>query len=786
MSRLLAAASFALLIALSTSAQEPLLTKAKAVLAQVDGDLAVPGLKEPVEVVRDRWGIAHIYAKNQDDLFFAQGFVAAQDRLFQIDLWRRINLGETAELVGKQGIGGDRIARLLKYRGDMDAEWTSYSPDARQIATAFTRGINAYIDQAGDRLPIEFQLLGTKPKKWQPEDILGRMSGIIMSRNFTSEVPRAELIAKVGIDKARRIAPTDPPRDFAPVAGLDLAGIDKKVLEEYNAAIKGPSFKLGADGSNNWVVDGMLSASGKPMLASDPHRNIALPSLRYLVHLNAPDWNVIGSGEPGLPGVAIGHNDHVAWGFTIVGTDQADLYVEETNPVDPRQYKAGDQWQPMQIVKEKLPVKGQAEPLVLELRFTRHGPVLYQDEKMNRAFALKWVGSEPGSAAYLGSLALDRAQDGKDFVQRLNAWKLPSENMVYADRAGKIGWVATCLTPVRKGWDGLLPVPGAKGQYEWQGFLGLDQLPQLHNPPEHYVITANQTIYRNLPPSFQREIAYEYAPPYRFDRIKERMKDQKKFTLDDFKNIQHENVSIPGRTLARLLGQAQINDPALKPYVDLLAKWNGDLSRDSNAGPLYGIWLQELTEAFYRPHVPKELLETFGARGGVPVMLAALDKPTEDWFGKEPKAGRDRLLQESLAVAVKRTKEKLGDDLNQWSWGKLHTTPFRHPLADLGPEYAKAFNLPTVPRAGDGHTPNAASHNKAFEQTGGASYRHIFDLADWDLGQATSTPGQSGQPGSPHYGDLLELWAKDQYFPLAYSRKKVEEVTQHRLMLKPR
>jgi penicillin amidase len=761
---------------------ESLLKEARAVLAQLEGEIKVPGLKEPVEVLRDRWGIPHVYAKNAEDLFFAQGFVAAQDRLFQIDLWRRVGIGETAEVVGKAGLEADRFARLLKYRGDLNPEWASYSPDARQIATAFTRGINAYVDHVGDRLPIEFRLLGIRPRKWQPEDCLGRMSGIIMSRNFQNELARAELVAAVGIEKARRIAPTDPPHAFAPAPGLDLAGIDRSVLAGYNAAIKTPPFKLGGDGSNNWAVDGTLSASGKPLMASDPHRTIALPSLRYLVHLNAPGWNVIGSGEPGLPGVALGHNERVAWGFTIVGTDQADVYVEETNPADSTEYRVGDHWEKMKIIREKATVRGASQPVELELRFTRHGPVIHEDAQRHRAFALKWAGSEPGGAAYLASLALDRAQDGRAFVAALQRWKLPSENMVYADVDGNIGWVAAALTPVRKGWDGLLPVPGAKDAYEWQGFLPLQDLPQVRNPAAHYVATANHNI---LPAHYGPEISYEWAPSYRFWRVQERLEGKKKFTLEDFQRLQHDNVSLPGRALVRLIKAMNVQDPELRPYAELLAGWDGVLSADSRAGALYGVWLRELLDGFFRPHVPERLLEFVASRGGVPVMLAALEKPDAAWFGANPTEGRDRLLRTTFRRAVGKLKELLPGDDKAWSWGRLHGTTFRHPLAGLDPAYAKAFDLGPIPRSGDAHTPNAATHNPKFEHVSGATYRHVFDLADWDRGVATSAPGQSGQPGSPHYDDLLPLWQKGEYFPLAFSRTKVEGVTRHRLKLTP-
>jgi penicillin amidase len=755
--------------------------KARAVLARLEGEIPLPGLKEPVEVLRDRWGVPHIYAKSADDLFFAQGFVTAQDRLFQMDLWRRVANGETAELLGHPGLEGDRFARLLQYRGPLDGEWASYAPDARAIATAFTRGINACIDHLGDRLPVEFQVLGVRPKKWRPEDCLGRMSGIIMTANFRNEIARAQLVAAVGAEKARRIAPTDPVRAYAPAPELDLAGIDRAILAGYNAATRALSFRPAEGGSNNWAVDGTLSASGKPLLASDPHRPISLPSLRYLVHLNAPGWNVIGAGEPTIPGVALGHNDRIAWGFTIVSTDQSDVYVEETHPQDPTRYKVGERWEPMTIVRERVTVRGEAQPVEVELRFTRHGPVLHQDAQRQRAYALRWVGAEPGGAAYLGCLSINRAGNWQEFLAAMKAWKAPGENMMYADVDGNIGWVATALTPVRKGWDGLLPVPGAAGGYEWQSFLPIKDLPQAFNPPRHFLATANHNI---LPAGYRHAISFEWTPPFRFQRIQQRLEAKQRFDLEDFQSIQHDNTSLPGQALARLVKHVAA-DPVLRPYLDLLAGWDGVLTREAPAGPLYAAWLQELLDEFYRPHVPSAVLSFVSGRGGIAVMLAALDKPERAWFGDDPVAERDRLLRRTLVRAVDKVKATLTGDPRHWAWGKLHTAGFTHPLATLGPAYAQAFNLGPVGRPGDGLTPNAASHNARFQQVSGASYRQLFDLADWDRGLATSTPGQSGQPGSPHYADLLPLWAEGKYFPLAFSRGNVERVTQHRLWLKP-
>jgi len=779
------------LIALSTPAivcaqsADELLSRAKSVLAQHRGTLNVSGLSAPVEVLRDAWGVPHIYAQNQDDLFFAQGFVAAQDRLFQIDMWRRVGIGETAEVLGERGVAGDRFARLVKYRGDMQAEWTSYSPDTEQIAKAFTRGINAYIDSLGDRLPIEFQLLGYRPKHWQPEDILGRMSGIIMVRNFRSEIDRARLIGAVGLEKARLLAPTDPDTTYALATGLEPGMFHAKMLELYDAATKQLDFAKLPSGSNNWAVDGSRSISGKPMLASDPHRALTLPSLRYLVHLNAPGWNVIGGGEPGLPGVAIGHNEHVSWGMTIVGTDQADLFVEQLHPDDPRKYKVGGEWKSMQVIRETVPVRG-GKPVEMELCYTKHGPVIYEDAEKHIALALRWVGSDPGTAGYLGCLALDRVKSAAEFVKETDRWKLPSENLVYATTAGQIGWVASALTPIRRGWNGLLPVPGWDEKFAWQGFLPTRELPQLHDPKDHYVVTANHNILNLMPPGYDKEIAYEFAAPFRFFRCVDRLKQKTPMDLDDFGSIQYDTVTLAGQTIATVAKTVKWSDAALKPYAELITSWDGNLSRGSAAGPLYVVWFDEMVKEFFKPHVPKDLLGFVTGGAGQEALLNNIRSPSDKFFGSDPQQGRDEFMQRTLKSAIARVEKRLSADRTTWAWGKLHQVKLRHPLSSRGHEFAQAFDLDAVSTGGDGTTPFNARFNENFDQIHGASFRMIVDMGDLDSGRATSMPGQSGQLGSPHYSDLLPLWADGKYFPLQFSRAKVESGAVNRLVMQPK
>jgi penicillin G amidase len=760
-----------------------LAAEARAALPQTSGTLRVRGLAKPVTVLRDPWGVPHIYAQSQDDLFFAQGFVAAQDRLFQMEVWRRTGEGRLAEVLGKGAVERDIFARLLRYRGDMKAEYASYAPDARQIIAAFVRGVNAYIESKRGRWPIEFRLAGFTPEPWTPEVCLTRLAGWGMTRNASLEVLRAKLVRELGAELVDEIIATDPPRKIEVPPGLDLAGIDEPVLGGALAAGAPITFEP-VQGSNNWVVDGTLSATGKPLLANDPHRALQLPSLRWMVHLVAPGWNVIGAGEPSLPGVAVGHNDRVAFGFTIVGIDQQDLYVEETDPAHPDRYRFNGRWETMRVEREKIRVKG-AEPVDVELKFTVHGPVLHEDRARHRAYALRWVGSEPGTAGYLASLSLDRARSWPDFLRALERWKVPSENLVYADVDGNIGWQATGLTPVRKGWAGLLPVPG-DGRYEWQGFLPPSELPRSFNPASHLIATANHNI---MPPGYAKELGYEWASPFRFERIVEVLSTPgSPFTVESFQRLQQDVVSIPARRMIRLLAAAKgapQNREELRPWAERLTHWDGSLGRDSSPAALYELWMSKLPEAVFKPKLPEASWRLIAPFLGLEEALTAVEKTSSRWFGEgeAAAAARDAALFQALGAAVEEGRKILGPDPDTWRWGALHTATFHHPLA-TDPQSKAVFDLPAVERGGGGDTVNAAE-GPGFLVMHGASFREVLDVADWDRSVAVNVPGQSGQPGSPHYGDLLPLWSAGRSFPFLFSREKIEQAATDRLILEP-
>jgi penicillin amidase len=750
------------IVILALAVFPPATTDPKTVLAQRSGRIAVAGLQQPVEVITDQWGVPHIYAANSADLFFAQGWVAASDRLWQMEMWRRAGEGRLAEVLGASAIERDRFARLLRYRGDMNAEWNSYAPDAKAIIESFVKGVNAYIANAGDRLPVEFQMMGFRPEPWTPEVCITRLAGYVMTGNAASEVLRAQLVSIVGAQRTAQLMPPDPPVAIEAAPGLDLNGIDDRILEGSRAAsapfIARQSRETDA-GSNNWTISGRRTATGKPLLANDPHRTIALPSLRYMAHLVAPGWNVIGAGEPALPGIAVGHNERVAFGFTIFPADMQDLYVEETDPADPLRYKVAGGWEKMKVINTIIGVKADPRIYSFDLHFTRHGPVIFEDPAAHRAYALRWIGSEPGTAGYLASLSLDRAANWKEFRAALERWKLPPENLVYADLDGNIGEQSAGLVPRRNNWRGLLPVPGAGSSYEWDGFLSVDDLPHSYNPPEGFIATANN---RTIAADEKKAIGYEWSAPDRVNRITEVLRAKSKVTMEDMERLQHDEVSLPAREFVKLL-------PAFAP--EMLRKWDGNLSADSASAALYEVTIRRLRPKVISTMVPANIARAMQSHVSQSVWMAALTKL--------PEGQRRSMFTQAIEEAQAELRDRLGSDERSWRWGDLHKTPFHHPLS-------KDFDLEAPERGGDSTTPNATSFNGNFQQIAGASYREIFDLSDWDRSRAINVPGQSGQPGSPHYGDLLPLWAKGKYFPLAYTRKAVESVASEKLMLVPK
>jgi penicillin amidase len=772
----------------------------------------IGGLTRPAEIVVDRWGIPHIRAESLHDLFVAQGFNAARDRLWQLDLWRKRGLGQLAADLGPGFLAQDQASRLFLYRGDMAAEWACYAPDAEAICTAFVAGINAYVDlteREPERLPPEFGLLGTKPARWRPEDVV-RVRSHGLTRNALSEVLRANVLARAdhATDLLRKnIEPRVSPHH---AQGLDLSQIPVEVLDRFKlatASVTCPPERLAASleqagawtkvnelgdvvrdamwqGSNNWVVQGRRTQTGRPVLASDPHRSHAIPSLRYLVHLSAPGFDAIGAGEPAVPGIAIGHNGQIAFGLTIFGADQEDVYVYETHPSNPNLYRYGGDWEAMRLVEERIGVKGYPDQTVV-LKFTRHGPVLFEDPARRRAFAIRSVWFEPGSAAYLASLSAMRAQNFDEFRAAMRRWGAPSVNQLYADTEGRTAWLPVGYTPVRKTWNGLLPVPG-DGRYEWAGFLDPDLLPCVIDPPSGFLATANEM---NLPvdwPHAERSVGFEWIENSRAARIHEALTADTSHSVAASCALQTDVLSMPARRIGRILKEQVADDVRTARGLDLLRSWDCRLTVESAAAALFEVWwTKHLKPTLFAHLVPDPEVRKLLVPGDVESLLAVLESPGSG-PGMLPAAKRDELLLASLASAMNECAAKMGEDTAGWAWGRLHHGYFEHALSGLGAADRGALDAGPLPKGGSGSTPMHAGYRPSdFRIVAGASVRIVMDVGDWDRSVCINAPGQSGDPRSPHYRDLAPLWAAGEYVPMLYSAPAVDAAAEFRVQLMP-
>ena len=788
---LLAVTSALGLAAVGRPQEPPLAAKARAALPQVSGSIAVQGVKEPVEILRDQWGIPHIFAKNTEDLFFAQGFAVAQDRMWQLEMWRRNGEGKLSEVLGPGFVTRDKFARLLTFRGDWSAEYRKYNAEGDKIFSSFANGVNAAIQQALDqnRIPIEFTLLGFRPEPvWTARTVLIRMPGWTLTRNASSEVRRAMHIKAVGVEGVEEVSPTSPFKRIEIPAGLDLEDITPEIMAIAEGA-NNLRMDLKPDlGSNNWVIDRNKSATGFPLLANDPHREVVNPALRYMVHLNAPGWNAIGATEPGLPGISIGHNERIAWGFTILGMDQQDVVVEETDPANPNRYLYKGQWYDMQVVRETIRVKGQA-PVEYLAKYTRHGPVLYENAGRHRAFALKWIGSEVGGAGYLGSLNVMQAKNWNEFNAGIaKSWYLPSHSLVYTDVEGNIGYRGVAYTPIRKSWDGLLPVPGKDGKYEWEGNVPFDDLPLSFNSPKGYYASANNDVVPHILPDYDIPLGYEYGTEDRYDRIAEVLEQNKKFTHRDMELLQQDAFSRRARELVPLLRGVQTDDPELKAAIQKLQGWNYVLDKDSHPAAIFEFWAMRLLPIASQPKLT-ERMKTNGSVYQWDQVIQWMKAPDASFGATEPAriATRDRMLLTSLKEGLAALKRVANDDVDV-KWGDIHRAEFVHALAGFNAETRSVFGTVPVRRSGSGYTVLATSTptERNTTQGSGASFMFVMDPQDWDRSTALMTPGQSGQPTSPHYYDLAqEYWGNGKYFPFYFSRAKIETVTTDRLTLRP-
>ncbi|MBO0329565.1 penicillin acylase family protein [Muricauda sp. CAU 1631] len=774
--------------------------------------IQIDGLTDTVEVLRDEVGINHIYAKNQHDLFFAQGYYAAKDRLFQFEIWRRQATGTVAEILGKRELKRDIGTRLFKFRGDMKTEMQQYHPDGEEIITAYTNGVNAYIEevlQNPELLPITFKALGIKPQKWTPEVVISRHQGLL--GNITNELVIGRAVAQLGPEKVKEyywFHPKEPKLELDPVIDPELLSDNiLELYEAYRTPVKfepedilpdyrvEPSLSQNSElkmypsesdklwiGSNNWVTSPSLAENGHAYMANDPHRTVAVPSLRYWTHLSAPGWDVIGGGEPEIPGISIGHNQYGAWGLTVFRTDGEDLMVYELNPENLNQYKYKDTWEDMEVINETIPVKN-SEDAQVELRYTRHGPVTYIDSLNHVAYAVRCAWMEPGSSPYLASLRMNQAKNWEEFRDACSYSNIPGENMIWADKEGNIGWQAVGIAPVRKNFSGLVPVPG-DGRYEWDGYLPIKQKPNDYNPSNGFISTANQ----NVTPDDYTEwdaIGFMWSDPFRGDRLKEVLGSGEKLSMEDMKALQTDYLSIPARTLIPLLENQTFTDDLLIQAQQGLLDWDFVLDKNSVNAAIYVAWERELMNEYFE-YFPDPEVQSVISRIQMSKLMQWILHP-ESKFGENAIDKRNRYLSGTFASAVKGLSEKFGSDMATWQYGQADYKHVQiiHPLGKVvNAELQSKLNTDKLPRGGNQYTPGVTGSND--NQTSGATFRIIVDVNDWNESVGTNSPGQSGDPDSPFYKNLFKDWANDTYFPVYYTRDKIESITVDKDQLVPK
>jgi penicillin G amidase len=797
-------------------------------LPQTSGTIKVQGPNAPVEILRDVDGVPHIYAKTESDALFGLGYAHAQDRLWQMEFQRRIGNGRLSEVLGEATLSTDKFLRTLGPARAAASAWAKATPAERKVIEYYVAGVNAFIStHHGRQLPVEFSILGFAPEPWRPEDVLvwGKMMAWDLGDNWDKELLRAKLIARLGPDKAAQlmpayaaggplILPDSPTADHRPPTTdhrlvdairntldarrntLDARRntLDARRNTQYDGLLAinrtiEDTLGLGGTviGSNNWVVGGARTTTGKPLLANDPHLGAQVPSIWYLAHLSGGRLDAIGATLPGVPGIIIGHNQQIAWGVTNTAPDVQDLYVEHVNDRDQAEYKGA--WEPMRVIPEVIKVKGQPD-LTIRVRVTRHGPLISDVlEDAGEPLAFRWTALDDEDHTIEAFNGIARARNWQQFTNALARYKAPMQNFVYADTDNNIGYYAPGALPIRPKGDGTLPAPGWTGEYDWAGYVPFDQLPHAYNPPQGFIVSANNKV---APDSYPYFIGSNFAAPYRAARIVELIQSKDKHSPDDMAAIQADVRSSQARELLPYLLQAQPTDERSKAVIELLRGWDGTIAGDSARATIYEAWYQQLPARIFADELGEQLWDDYaGEKDMIAMMIpSVLNGTGGDWCDdirtpqhEDCTATSSAALSESLAEMA---KYQGSDDFRSWRWDRVHRAVFPHnPFDNVGA--LKSIFSRSIANGGDDFTIDVAPirRTERYNQYHVPSYRQIIDLADLGASRFMHTTGQSGQVLSGHYADLIERWQRVAYMPMRYDKEAINAAAAARLVLEP-
>jgi penicillin amidase len=800
----------------------------------VDGNFKLSGLQGPVEIYRDANGVPQIYATTTHDLFMAQGYVHAQDRFWQMDFWRHIGAGRLAEMFGQSQLDTDRFLRTLGWARVAQQELNQASPEGVAILQAYADGVNAYLaDHKGSALSVEYAILkllspNYQVEPWTPLNSLtwAKVMSWDLGGNMDMEIYRARLLKTLTPEQVAQLVPPYPsdhpvivPTPNTSAATEEGASMGLWQNAQVGAELQSLASQIGGlesllgpmatgIGSNNWTISGKLTASGKPLLANDPHLAAQMPSIWYEVGLHcvtkgpACPFEVTGFSFAGAPGVIIGHNDRIAWGVTNVGPDVEDLYIEKINPQNPNQYEYKGQWVDMQIVNETLQTSsGKTEPLTV--RYTRHGPIIsdtYGDLKdFNQkaggvqfpdhyAIALRWTALEP-SHIFEAFWGFDQAQNWDDFRRAAQNLAVPAQNLVYADVDGNIGYQTPGNIPIRSKGDGTLPVPGWTGDYEWTGYIPFNQLPYAYNPPQGFIATANNAV---VGPDYPYLITKDWDYGFRAARIVDMVQNAPgPIDIAYIQKMQGDDKDLLAESLVPILMQLQLNDTRLQNARQILQGWDFQDTMGSAPAGLYNAFYQHLLADTFDDELPKDLPADGGDRW-FEVLSSIAQQPDSPWWDNKNTPAtetRDQIFQQALGEAVNELSKSLGNDPQQWQWGKLHTLTFlNQSLGESGVAPIEALlNRGPFQTSGGSSIVNATGWDAStpYQVQTLPSMRMIVDLSNLQNSLSIHTTGQSGHAYSPHYIDMADMWRTIQYLPMMWDRAQIEQQAKDHMHLEP-
>ncbi len=800
---------------------------------QESGTITLPGLQAQVEVRRDQWGVPHIYAQNTHDLFMAQGYIHAQDRFWQMDFWRHIGSGRLAEMFGKSQLDADKFLRTVGWARVAQTEIQQIDAQTKSIFQDYASGVNAYLANHQDSaLSLEYTILKLlnpkyKPEPWQILHTLtwGKVMSYDLGDNLDTEIERSILLKTLTPQQVDELFPPYPSDHPIIVANTENNrqdwGIDKKTNSQCpipNAQCPMPTPRTPrtillshspADsgiGSNNWVISGQRTASGKPILANDPHLGVQMPSIWYEIGLHCTPkttecpYDVTGFSFAGMAGVIIGHNDRIAWGVTNVEPDVMDLFIEKINPNNPNQYEVNGKWVDMELVTENIQVAGD-ESVSQTVRYTRHGPIISDTYSplanfnrkaginlpANYALALRWTALEPSTLAN-AIIKINRSQNWEEFRAGVRDFDVPAQNFVYADIDGNIGYQMPGRIPIRASGDGRYPVPGWTDEFDWKGYIAFEELPSEFNPKSGYIATANNAV---VGTDYPYLISNEWDYGFRAKRIVEMIEAKSGISLTDIEKIQVDNKNLIAENIVPILLQLPLNNSHLEKVQHLLKEWDFQENTDSNAAAIFEVFWKHLLADTFADNLPQDYLPIGGSRW-FELIRQLVKQPNNDWWDnqKTPTVeNRDQIFQQAFTQALDELERTFGKNTNRWRWGNLHTVTFRNKtLGKSGiPPIEALFNRGPIKSAGGNSIVNATGWDAAkdYTVTSLPSMRMIVDLANWDNSVTIHTTGQSGHAFHRHYDDMIQPWQKFKYHPMLWQQNKLVANATHTLTLIP-